>query len=261
MACTVAVLAAGAVMPAAVRAQLAVNRVELTMHSANRAERDAVIGVRNSGAEAIQAVLRLEDWDRTSDGTNRWFEYGSQPGSCGKALSIFPMSTRLEAGASQNIRLTLDSLAAIPQECWGAVVVENRRPGVASGQQVEYVLRTAVKVYVLPNGLTRDGAIAAMHLVDDAADAHGPAAAPQFELEFRNTGGEHVTARGTLEFRRADNSVAARVALPDVYALPGARHTVRVAVPSLPRGRYVALAMLDYGGAEIAAAQVEYESP
>ena len=40
---------------------------------------------------------------------------------------------------------------------------------------------------------------------------------------------------------------------------PGARSRIRVAVPLLPQGRYVALAILDYGGDQLAAAQIEYE--
>jgi hypothetical protein len=35
---------------------------------------------------------------------------------------------------------------------------------------------------------------------------------------------------------------------------------VRAALPALAPGRYVVLAVMDYGGAEIAAAQLEYEA-
>jgi hypothetical protein len=34
---------------------------------------------------------------------------------------------------------------------------------------------------------------------------------------------------------------------------------VRAALPALATGRYVVLAVMDYGGAEIAAAQLEHE--
>jgi hypothetical protein len=65
-------------------------------------------------------------------------------------------------------------------------------------------------------------------------------------------------ARGAVEIRRPDNTVVRRLTLPDIYALPGARHVVRVTLPALEAGDYVLLATMDYGGEDIAAAMLEY---
>jgi hypothetical protein len=43
-----------------------------------------------------------------------------------------------------------------------------------------------------------------------------------------------------------------------VYALPGAKHAVRVKLPELSAGDYVLLATVDYGGSDIAAALLEH---
>ena len=136
-----------------------------------------------------------------------------------------------------------------------AAVVETVQPAEREGQRVAYVLRTAVKIYVQSPGLRAAGEIADLRLVPEPADR---ASAARVEVAFANTGTRHVTAEGVLEVRRPDNAVVARVPLPNVYALPGARQAIRVPLPDLPPGRYVLLATLDYGGIDIAAAMLEH---
>jgi hypothetical protein len=64
-----------------------------------------------------------------------------------------------------------------------------------------------------------------------------------------------------MEYRRPDNSVAATDSVSQFPVLPDARRRVAVTVPRLAPGSYVALALLDYGGAEIAAAQIAVHVP
>jgi P pilus assembly chaperone PapD len=247
-------------LPAPSRAQLAVGRVELVMQLADRASHEASIGVRNESDRAVQALVRLEDWDRGADGANRWYAYGTRSGqgSCAPALSVFPQALRLEPGAEQSLRVVLDRSKAPSGECWAAAIVETVQPTERQGQRIAYVVRTAVKIYVQPAGLTTDGEIDVLRLVtDSAAPKQKPSAV---EVQFANTGTRHVVARGTLEVRQPDNSVVSRIPLPPVYALPGARHAVRVPVPGLKPGTYVFLATMDYGGADIAAALLEHRA-
>lgn len=243
-------LAAGAA-----QAQLAVGRVELVMQLADRTEREAAIGVRNESAQPVQAIVKLEDWDRAADGSNRWYAYGTRGGhgSCAPALSIFPQSLRLEPGAEQAIRVVVDSAKAPTGECWAAAVVETFQPTERGGQRIMYVVRTAVKIYVQSPALVTSGDIDSLKVVDDTADG-----ARSVEVYFANTGSGHVVAKGALEIRRPDNTAVHRLALPNVYALPGARHVVRVRLPELDAGAHVLLATMDYGGEDIAASLLEY---
>jgi P pilus assembly chaperone PapD len=238
--------------------QLAVGRVEVVMQVADRANREAVISVRNDSDKPVQAVVKLEDWDRAEDGSNRWFAYGSHrgAGSCAPALSIFPQSLRLDPGAEQAIRVVLDSAKAPRGECWSAAVVETVQPVERMGQRVAYVVRTAVKVYVQSAMLVADGEIERVRVVDDSTKDNS--VKQNIEVRFANTGTSHVVARGVLEVRKPDNTTVHRIPLPTVYALPGARHAVSVPMPALPRGDYVFLATMDYGGADIAAALLEH---
>src|SRR5256885_17126843 len=90
-----------------------------------------------------------------------------------------------------------------------------------------------------------------------AADSVGK----RLDVTFGNSGGLPLWVRGRIEFRRLDNSVAATADVPEFPVLPGARRTVAVPAPKLRAGRYVALALLDYGGADIAGAQIPFETP
>jgi hypothetical protein len=92
--------------------------------------------------------------------------------------------------------------------------------------------------------------------------ANAPAATKrQISVLFHNTGGTHLLSKGRLEFRRIDNSLAAQVAIPEFPTLPGATRKVLVDVPAgLTPGDYVVLALIDFGGAELVAGQIDYQA-
>ena len=261
-----AAVAAALLLGAPARAQLAVDQLELVLAPgvpSAAAIAGAITGgtagmspvgaftVANDGATLVQATLRVQDWDRTELGDNRFFPTGTLAGSCGDRIQVFPRALRLEPHASQSVRVTASG--DVPTACWAVVFVETTEPHVVGGRTINYVLRTGVKIYVEPPGLRRDGVVEAMR-VDSTT------AARELQVAFLNTGGVHLVARGTVEIRRPDNSVAATVAVPDLHVLPGARRRVSVPLPALAAGRYVALALLDYGGIEIAAGQIDVEA-
>ena len=244
------------VLAAPLGAQIAVDRLEIVFHPRGADPRVGVINLKNEGDKPVQAQVRLEDWNRAEDGTNKWYPQGTLAGSCGTMLQIFPASVNLDPGASQAVRVVMDSAAAPASECWAAAVVETVQPHVASGRAINYLLRTAVKVYIVPPAIPAEGEVTALEVLRVPSGL-----ADSLYVVFQNTGGRHLIARGSVEFRRSDNSVAGKVQLPVLYNLPGARSRGRVGIPKLPSGRYVALAILDYGGDQLAAAQAEYEVP
>lgn len=246
--------------PAIGHAQFAIDKTELFLNAGESTERGGVLIVRNEGSVRAQAAIKMEDWDRGEDGSNRFFAPGTMPQSCARALRVFPLTVSLAPGESQAVRIDVDTSVAHAmgaQECWSVVLVESAVPETnASGRTLLYRLRTGLKVYVMPKGLAADGQVA------DVAILAGDSAAKttdMVEVAFQNTGTKHVIARGRVEIRRPDNTTAAVVELPPAYALPGATMRVRAAIPALAAGRYVVLAVMDYGGSEIAAAQLEHE--
>ena len=83
----------------------------------------------------------------------------------------------------------------------------------------------------------------------------------QIAVRFHNTGAMHLVAKGRLEFRRLDNSLASQVPIAEFPTLPGAIRRVLVDVPGgLAAGDYVVLALIDFGGAELVAGQIDYQA-
>ena len=251
--------------PAAVRAQLTVDQTELTLSTRPADRRIAVFNVGNEGREAINVTIEIEDWDRSGLGENRFFKSGELTRSCARWLRVFPQSMRLEPNQTQGVRLVAEGADSLTQACWSVVFARMILPGAQGARRLQYVVRTGVKVYVEPPGLASDGAIEGMTLMAhapmpaDTANTSRPAR--DLAIVYRNTGGVHLMTHGTVEVRRADNSIAATVRVEEFPTLPGAVRQLVVPLPAVPKGRYLVLTLLDFGGAELVAGQVELEAP
>lgn len=246
-------------------AQISVDRVDVTLAPGAAERRTAAFTIMNESPNAMSATVYLADWDRTERGENRFFERGTLAQSCGQRLRVFPAALQLASGATQSVRVMADGVDTLRAECSAIVFIEARTPRPdAGGQQLGYILRLGVKVYVTPPGLARDAAVEDMQLLQTAAapvagGSSGASSPAQIEIAFRNAGGIHLATSGVVEFRTPDNALAARAEIPEFPTLPGARRLLSLPLPRLAPGRYVALALFDYGGAEIAAGQLEIE--
>jgi hypothetical protein len=220
----------------------------------------------------VEATIYLADWDRDEDGGNRFQPLGSVAQSCAKYLRVFPLSLRLPPHTSQGVRLGLVGADSVPATCWSIVFVEAGGPTAGGGRRVSYVLRLGVKVYIEPTGLATDGEVEGMGIDTVRAAKPKPAARgatvppPARDtvmswVRFRNTGGLPAMVHGQMEYRKLDNTVVQRDSIPTFPVLPGAARRARVPLPALPPGHYVVLALLDFGGSEVAAGQVPLDIP
>ncbi|MGH7700911.1 MAG: hypothetical protein ACREMJ_10405 [Gemmatimonadales bacterium] len=240
-----------ALAPAPAAAQLAVDQAEIFVHPGAVGQGVVSFHVSNESDQLVEGRVYLGDWDRDEDGENRFLASGTLPQSCARYLRVFPLSLRLPPGTGQAVRISIDGQAdTLSAACWSIVFVESSVPPPPGGRQIAYVTRLGVKVYLVPSGLTDDGEVADMAV-----------RAGVVEVRFHNTGGTPLWVGGGVEYRRLDNSVAASDSIPQFPVLPGADRRVRRRVPPLAPGRYVVLALLDYGGAEIAAGRASVEVP
>jgi len=254
--------------PGMLQAQLTVDALELFVTaSPDRTVR--TVRVRNDGTDRVQASVVVQDWERDEQGTNRFLDRGTHARSCGGSIEVFPQALALDPGEWGTLRIAVADAAAA---CWGVVFLEHRATQAEAGRQLSYQVRTGVKVYVEPANAVRDGLIEALTIVAAtqadsarAATQAGPSAAgrtsgePLLQLTFRNAGDVQLLVAGHVEVRREDNSVAHRAPLDAVPVLPGARRLVTASMPTLAPGRYIVLALLDFGGSELVAGQLEYE--
>ena len=205
----------GAFVPASARAQLTVDQTEVTLSTRPADRRIAVFNVGNEGREAINVTIEIEDWDRSDTGENRFFKAGDLARSCARWLRVFPQTIRLEPNQVQGVRVVAEGADSLTQACWSIVFARMILPGGQGARRLQYVVRTGVKVYVEPPGLLSDGAIEGMALVPHAPVPGDTATTVRsvrdLKVAYRNTGGVHLMTHGTVELRRADNSVAASV--------------------------------------------------
>jgi P pilus assembly chaperone PapD len=235
-------------------AQLLVDPLEVSLTTAGSSRVSGSFSLSNTTDAAVQATITRQDWDRVENGDNRFLPAGSTGTSCGTMLSASPVSIRIEPHSSRIIRLGAQPTSAITKECWDIFFVEEvPRHSTVKGNSLQYIFRTGVKVYVAPPNLARDGNVENMSVEE------GPKR--QIAISFHNTGGMHLLGKGRLEFRRLDNSLAMEVPVPEFPTLPGATRKLLVDVPSgLAAGDYVVLALIDFGGAEIVAGQIDYQA-
>lgn len=244
-------------------AQIAVDELEIFMKAEGAGARTAAIRVTNPTNRLQQVNIEVQDWDRDEAGANRFHALGTLAQSCGAKLKVFPLTLRLEPGRTEVVRVSYEG--APTAGCWAVVFMQGSDPAQATRQQssITYVVRTGVKVYVEPDGATRVGDVDAVNLVAlnqaPAAGGVDSVAVQHLAITFRNAGTAHLKTRGVVEIRSANNEEVAKLEILEFPTTPGASRRVLVALPVLKPGRYVALALLDYNGDEIAAGQFEFE--
>jgi hypothetical protein len=177
-------------------------------------------------------------------------------------LSASPLSIRIEPHTSRVIRVGTQNAAALSKECWDIFFVEEIPPRASvKGNSLQYIFRTGVKVYVAPPGLAKDGAVESMAVEEGTPLSAPPQTKRQIAIRFHNTGGMHLLAKGRLEFRRLDNTLAMEAPIPEFATLPGAVRKIVVDAPTgLASGDYVVLALIDFGGAELVAGQIDFQA-
>ena len=254
-----ALCAVGVVISQPASAQLLVDPLEVSMITSGATRVFGSFSLSNTSDAPVQATISRQDWDRAENGDNRFLPAGTTGTSCGAILSASPLSIRIDPHSSRIIRLGVQNAAALSKECSDIFFVEELpQPASVKGNSLQYIFRTGVKVYVAPPGLRRDGAVEDVAVEDVGAPA---ATKHQIAIRFHNSGGTHLLTKGRLEFRRLDNSLAMQVPIAEFPTLPGATRKVVVDVPSgLAAGDYVVLALLDFGGAELVAGQIDYQS-
>lgn len=240
-------------------AQLSVDELELRLYPESPTQRTAVFRVTNDTEAPVQAMLEVQDWNRDESGANRFLPFATTSGSCREHIKVFPLSVRIDAHKSEPIRVSFDGAAAA--SCWNVVFVQANEPPKPAGKQssITYVIRTGVKVYVQADNAARSGDVDSVRLVQVNASATDTTKVNAIELLFRNGGQAHMKPTGALEVRSADNQVAARLDIPEFPIAPGDARRIVLPLPKLAAGRYVALALIDYAGPEIAAGQLEFE--
>lgn len=228
-----------------VSAQITVDRESVVLNPANSGERMADLTVRNTGVTSTQVSVQLEDWDVDAQGASHWRKAGAVAGSCGRRVTVSPAALALAPGEQQVVRVSLKSDAKFEAECWSAAVVRSANTGSSKSKSDSAPnVQNTVPLFVTPSGLSVDGELSDMFVQGDS-----------LEVIYRNTGKQRTNIVGEVQVQTPDESVVLTVPLDSATVLVGATRRFRVAMPKLPKGKYVLVALVDFGGEQLTAVQ------
>jgi hypothetical protein len=232
--------------PAGAAAQFAVHPVLVDLDATSRVGTETVT-VENQGGDPLEVVVYLSDYERTAEGDHVYVAFGEHENTCAGRLEAFPDQLSLAPGERGEIRLRLQPGSGT---CWGMVFVE-KRTRAPSGIMVAQ--RIGVKVLTESPGLAREGRVLGM-AVDTTAE-------PAALVAFANEGGGSLNVRGEVEVRDLAGEIVGVVAVEPFQVLPGRQRRVRVPLDgvTLEPGRYILVAILDFGADYLAGGQAMLE--
>lgn len=252
-------------------AQVAVEELEVHLQlRRDTASLTQVIPVRNEETRAQQVRITMGDWVRDAFGNNQFLAANSTPHGCGQRLRVFPSTFQIAPGATELVRVTFTPTPA-DTGCWAIAFVETVQPPAArpdgQGGFLTLEIRTGVKVYVHRASPLREALVQEAEVgmrwrnTDPTSGGRDSMHVREATVLLANSGTAHLRVKTTLEIRDREAKLLQTVDGGAVPMTPGAARYIPIRMPPLPSGEYIAVMLLDYGGDEIAAAQIDFRVP
>jgi P pilus assembly chaperone PapD len=236
---------------------LLISQIEFDLALPRGAVDTLTFSVLNNETDPLEIQISLADWDRDITGENRFYPPGTLPRSAAPWLSVSPLRFDLEPNKQQEVRFSIKVPSDIAGTYWAAIMVEaapKQTQPQPPGTTVIVRRRFAVKVLETPPGTgTKDGRIT---LID--VRGLNP---PNYLVEFENRGTIHAPrVTGRIELRDEKGTLLEKLDLESFPILPGAKRLLKVTSARkkgdlLPPGKYLVVAVLDYGGETLAGGQ------
>lgn len=249
---------------------LRISPVQFDLRIAQGAGASLSFSVLNNEEEPLELTIGRCDWLRSVEGENLFCEEAGEVARSATAwLSVTPTRFALRPGEDQDVRFSISTPEAspggIPLEgtYWTAIMVEvapQASGGQPEGTEIVIKRRFGLKVLVTFAGTGEK----AGQVGDLARHGLNPLWAT---LAFRNRGSLNLSnVSGRVEIRDASGRTLETLPIAPFPVLPGAtRHLVvesrRPKGERYPPGKYLALAVLDYGGPHPVGAQLVFEVP
>lgn len=232
------------------------------------AERSETTNIRIINKEKTDTKFKvyLKDFTRGKDGSECEVAPGKCERGCAKWVRISPTKLVLKPNEAKTVRLTID----VPKGAMGAyfckIYVEEeakqQKPKEIKGKTTFTLLvgfRQEIRIHeYVPGTAIKEGGITDMTITD--ATEKTPF---DVTVNFENTGNDILRCNGRVEIKdengkNVTNLLLERKGSFSVY--PGnTRFLKAVATDKLPPGNYIALAIIDYGGEDLVAGELEFE--
>ncbi|MDE2482850.1 MAG: hypothetical protein KGN02_11715 [bacterium] len=247
-----ALLILAAAYPASADLSLDVAPAKLELQISPSTTQTFPITVRNSGTAPLHIQVSLSDFTLTPSGEYQFGKAGSHPYSLAHWLGVNPREFDVPPNTVQQVRVTLN----VPQHVAGeysGIIFFTTRPERHETHGITFAERVAAKVYAYtPASLRIDGAV-------DGIAVKETSIGERFLVGFKNRGNAHVYVNGRIEVRKGDQTVARVPFPPQLLVERGERRVLEAYVTDkLPPGTYTALALVDFGGPNLAGGQTTF---
>lgn len=188
----------------------------------------------------------MQDWWRSEDGAQSFYrEPGTLRRSCGRWVTLNPVEAEVSANETMTTRLTISvSPEAEPGGYWCVLTVDELPDPLAAseGVDVRFMASVSVGVFIYVGEQHRAAEITAVEVRDDSA-----------VVKVRNDGNTPLAIEGRFEFVKpgaTEPTAVVNLARSTLLTEPIASGLFSARLPdasSLPSGRYLVRAIIDYG--------------
>ena len=231
--------------------QMNVNPSTLTFNLAPGTTETKYISVRNITTKKHTFQLSLADWYRDSLGNHVYLKPGAIKQSCTSWVKLGVNVVELAPDQVVDIPVTLDVPADFKEEegmRWSMLFIQNYISDDSTTQKaaritttIREIFRVGLHIYQTPPSITAKSALA-VSLNKDKKNAD------TYVFEMKNTGPTMLNCYAHLELTNIESGTEFKLDVQDFPVFPGGKRLVDFKLPpTLPKGRYSALAILDYG--------------
>lgn len=218
--------------------------------------------VINNGTKSENVRVYLGDWKRNPKrGEKVFFKAGRLPGSLARWIDYSPSEFELPAGTNQNVKFTI----TVPKEAegtqWAMFFVEGEPSPIGSGEikegrvaAISTIIRWGIQIYQTDSKTAyKDGKITSVDIESSNPDKDDLIV----KVTFQNTGNTRLRPTGRVEIRNEMGDTVNRIDIDYFPILPGDKSSLELTLPkkNLPVGKYIALAIIDFGGDYLVAGQ------
>lgn len=220
--------------------------------------------VKNTGDDVQEINVTLNDYARTPMGENQFLPAGTLPQSLLPYVDYSPATFTLDPGATQEVQFEIAIPEGVTGAHWILFLVRESEPvatnqlgieGQSGGFGFNASVSFGIRVRQMdPTTAVADGRISQVEVQMPEGDEP-----LQIQFTFENTGTTFLQPEGVVEIRDTAGQTVASVPVEAFRILPGARRILSVALEeTLPPGKYVALAVIDFDSDFLVAGQAVF---
>jgi hypothetical protein len=246
-----AVLIIAAAYPASADLSLDVAPAKVELQVTPGSQQTIPITVRNSGSSPLHVQASLVDFQVSPGGDYLFAKPGTDQFSLAAWADVNPREFDVPPDSFQLVRMTINVPQGITGEYAGIAFFQTR-PLRHEGGGISFSERVASKVYLYSGESIRlDG------VVDDLA-CKETSIGERFLIGFKNTGNAHLYLNGRIEIRKGSDLVTRVPLQQQLLVERGGRRVIEAYSDKLAPGTYTALALIDFGGPNLAGGQTTF---